>query len=436
MLQHQFHHLIQTEFSFLKHQNFTIAISGGIDSVVLAYLCKQENLKFSLAHCNFHLRAEESDADQAFVESLAKQLSVPCFVKHFDTKSLVKNDAQSIQLIAREIRYKWFEELCKNEQIKHILVAHHLNDRAETFFINLLRGTGLSGLSGIPVRNGRIVRPLLDFSRAEIRNFAKEHHIQWREDCSNATDHYLRNRIRHHMIPFLENENADFLTKFKLTQRNLQDSEVLLVDYIERLKEELWIEKSDYVEISIEKLQEKPHFESILYHLLKDYGFTAWDDIVDLLTAQPGKQVLATNYRLLKDRATLLLKRVNPIEKIEFEIGQDEKEVEFSQGKLICENITKIRSYDKQIAYLSASKLAFPLKLRHWKPGDAFQPFGMTGRKKVSDFLRDEKVSLFDKENTWVLVSGNQIVWVVGHRIDHNFKVDDQSNILKIEWIK
>ncbi len=433
-MQQEFEQHLEANFPFLTHEKCLIAVSGGVDSVVLTHLCKSVNLDIALAHCNFQLRGAESEADENFVRELGEQIKYPVFVKRFNTRQEVGSTEKSIQLRAREQRYAWFDKLSRQHKYPYILTGHHLNDEVETFLINLLRGTGLSGLSGIPEKNKNILRPLLPFSRRQIENYAQKHQLQWREDTTNATDDYRRNRIRHHIIPLLVEENPDFLSNFFKTQKHLKQAEYLLADYSRFLTKKLTQRKAHKTYIDIEQLKALPHTKGVLYQLLKDYGFTAWDDIYALLTAQPGKQVLSKRYRLLKDRDFLVIKEKAEKSEKEILIKSPNSVTKFPKGTLRCEMVPKILRYNDEITYLAANKLTFPLKLRIWQPGDVFQPLGMKGHKKVSDFLKDEKLSLFEKENTWVLCADDQIVWVVNHRIDDAYKVGkDSTNILKIE---
>lgn len=435
-MQQKFGKHIDKRFPFLRNNSFLIAISGGIDSVVLAHLCAEENLDFGLAHCNFQLRGVESDRDEEFVRKLAKDLDIPVYVKKFNTKAKVKEE-QSIQLRAREIRYTWFDKLMRKANYSFILTAHHLHDDIETFFINLIRGTGLDGLTGIPVENNKILRPLLPFSLEAIEDFAHKNNIEWREDATNQSDDYLRNRIRHHIIPLLEEENKEFTASFKQTQNHLEDATNLIDDYLVRLKKDIHSKKDKAEFFSIKKLKNTPHTKAVLYQLFKKYGFTAWSDIYDLLDAQPGKQIFSNTHRLIKDRNALILTKKEKEEKQEVWIDNDDKKVKFLGGKLICEIVPKVTNNGQETAYLASKKLVFPLLLRPWKAGDVFQPFGMKGHKKISDFLKDKKLSLIEKENTWVLLSNNTIIWVVGQRIHDAYKIEgDTKHILKIELVK
>lgn len=439
MLSNKFSKIIDAQFSFLKDKKLLLAISGGVDSVVLAHLCKEAELNFAMAHCNFNLRDKESDADEIFVRNLAESMKVKLHVKSFETLQIAREEGKSTQLMARDLRYPWFDELSETLHCDFILTAHHLNDDVETFMINFLRGTGLQGLTGIPPVNHKVIRPLLDVSRDEIVAFARQRQIAWREDASNWSDDYLRNRIRHHIIPIFESENPGFLHSFIKTRRHLNQASLLLKEYTKLLEKEMVSHREAYIYFDKEKIKNHPDSAAVLYQLLHKYGFTAWEDIGALLDAQPGKQVFAPRYKLLKDRNHLVLSCKDDVRKElgEITIPENQKITNFTRGKILCEKVVKLGKHDNFKAYLAADKLVFPLKLRVWRPGDTFQPFGMKGNKKVSDFLRDEKIPLFEKEKTMVLLSGEDIVWVVGHRISEAFKITDGLNdILKIEWIR
>lgn len=425
---------IKTCFPYLVKSRLLIAISGGVDSVVLTHLCQSAGLEIGLAHCNFQLRGEESDGDESFVRELAERLGIRVFVRSFKTRE-VAGENKSIQVVARTLRYQWFRALMEQENYDYVLTAHHLNDDLETFFINLIRGTGIEGLSGISPQKERVIRPLLDFTRQEIEHFAGQQSLQWREDRSNASHAYLRNRIRHKMVPWLLQEEPDFLERYKLTRSHLQDSVELLEEYTEKLMDEIRFKKNGYDYYKIDAILEKRRPRAVLYRLFQGYGFRAWDDLFDLLTAQSGKFILSPSHRLLKDRKHLILDTKTTSDSSVYYLGKNQKKLSFKEGCLICENVIKVTETAKNIAYLAAEKLTFPLKLRYWQSGDYFQPFGMSGRKKISDFLNDEKIPLFEKEKTRVLVSGKAIVWIVGHRIDDRYKVEKETNrVLKIEY--
>ncbi|MDQ7917820.1 tRNA lysidine(34) synthetase TilS [Mesonia sp. MT50] len=433
-MQHRFSKHIQENFPSLTSQEVVLAISGGVDSVVLAHLLQLSQVDFALAHVNFRLRGKESDADEVFVKELAQQLGCPFYVQHFDTKKFAEDHGVSIQMAARDLRYAWFEELCAQENYKSLLTAHHANDSLETFFINLMRGTGLTGLTGIPENNQLVVRPLLIFSREEIEAFAKENDISWREDASNQSNAYLRNKIRNQVYPILKEENPDVISSFLKTQAHLQESEALLEDYTALLFSKIVKETSWGYELAIQELKKIPNSKAVLYQLLKDFGFTEWEDVYLLLEAQSGKRVFSKTHQLLKDREVLILEKIKKEEEGSFKVNAKEDLI-FSLGILKQEKVEKIEEKTKNTAYFPIELLKFPLELRKWKPGDYFYPFGMQGKKKISDFLIDEKIPVTEKEKIWVLCNETDIIWIVNHRTDERYKIQPTQNILKFNLI-
>ncbi|GGG46306.1 tRNA(Ile)-lysidine synthase [Croceivirga lutea] len=409
-----------------------IACSGGLDSVTLVHLCQQLNLEFAIAHCNFNLRGLESDADEVLVRLLGEKLHKRTFIKSFDTKKITEQIGGSIQMVARELRYDWFDELMEKYGYKALLTAHQSNDSLETFLINLSRGTGLAGLTGIPEHNGAIRRPLLPFSRGEIWNYAKSEGLEWREDSSNTDTKYLRNKIRHELVPKLNELHPTFLQNFENTLNRLTVSERLLHHYKIQLQEELFKIEDDIISIEIEKLKKHKPDQNWMYFLFSDYGFTQWADALALLNAESGKEIRSQTHRLLKDRNHLLLRELKSIQDAIFFIGEEDASIE-EPLSLEFKSTTGIKELGADIIYVDYNKINFPLVLRKWKEGDWFVPFGMSGRKKVAKLLKDEKLDVFAKENIWVLCNKDEIIWVVGKRSDNRFKVDkDTKKVLKI----
>ncbi|HEU4789122.1 MAG TPA: tRNA lysidine(34) synthetase TilS [Flavobacterium sp.] len=428
---------IDNEIPYLKQKKLLLAVSGGLDSMVLLHLFQELGCDIAIAHCNFQLRGVESFGDQKFVQDYAEASGIPIFITQFDTEAFAKDYKLSTQVAARELRYNWFYELLETEKFDYILTAHHADDNLETFLINLTRGTGLEGLTGIPVQNDRVIRPLLFLSRQEIENYAKANDIQWREDSSNASDKYVRNKIRHHLIPVLKELNPHFMTSFLKTEGYLQESLAMVEDAASMVFQQVAIEKENQIHFDLNRLLQLPNYQSYLYQWLKEYGFTAWEDIYDLVDSQSGKQVFATDFRLLKDRDSLILSPIDDSEKeIEFLVNENETEVNIPLNMTFCKVVDISVATNKTI-FVDADQLVFPLVIRKWKTGDVFLPFGMDGKsKKVSKLFKDEKLSLIEKENTWLLCSDNQIVWIIGIRADHRFKTSNVTkNILKIELI-
>lgn len=435
-MQNKFNYHITKNFSFLQEKKLLIACSGGLDSTVLSRLLKELKLNISLAHCNFSLRGKESDGDENFVLTLADKLSVPVFNKTFETKQYASKHKVSTQMAARDLRYEWFNELCETYSFDFVITAHHLDDDLETFFINLSRGTGLRGLTGIPKINDKIIRPLLAFSREEILYYAKENSITWREDSSNKKSEYLRNKLRLEVLPEYKNLTNSVLNNFKQTQNHLQDSQLLVDDYMSLIKNLVLTQTKEGISLNIKKFQELPNTKALLFELFSSFGFTAWEDISDLLNAQSGKQVFSNTHRLLKNRNELLLTEIVAQDKFEtIALSADINEIK-SPIHLEFESVDSITETNINTVYIDKQKLRFPLELRKWQEGDIFQPFGMKGKKKLGKFFKDEKLSLLAKEKIWVLCSGDEIVWVVGIRSDSRFKVEDNTKeILKITLI-
>jgi tRNA(Ile)-lysidine synthetase-like protein len=421
-------------FPYLFGKKLLLATSGGLDSMVMAHLFKSLNFEFALAHCNFQLREKESLEDQFFIQNYAAENNIPVFITQFDTLSFAIDYKLSTQVAARQLRYNWFYELLENENFDYVLTAHHADDNIETFLIHLIRGSGLIGFTGIPAQNESVIRPLLAFSREEISNYAAANAIQWREDSSNSSDKYLRNKIRHDLVPLLKELNPSFLTSFQNTQKYLNEAQAMVEDASIMIFQQVATEMNDEIQFNIDKLKTLSNYRSYLYQWLKEYGFSAWDDIYELVDSQSGKQVFSTHFRLLKDRHSLILAPIVEKESTEvYFIEKNQSEVNHPI-KLTLSNQNFHSITDNSFIFVDADKLKFPLSLKKYKEGSVFQPFGMDGKsKKVSKLFKDEKLSLLQKENTWILYSNEDIVWVIGIRQDDRFKVDNNTkNSLQI----
>jgi tRNA(Ile)-lysidine synthase len=431
----KFQNHIISRFPFLAEKKLFLAVSGGLDSMVLLHLMKQLPYEIAVLHCNFQLRGLESFGDQEFIQNYCDQNNIPIFTTHFDTKAFAEDYKLSTQVAARELRYSWFYEQLEEQGFDYILTAHHADDNLETFIINLTRGTGLEGLTGIPEQNDKVIRPLLPFSREEISNYAQENNIEWREDSSNASNKYLRNKIRHDLVPILKEINPNFLHAFQKTQSYLQESKEMVEDASIMIYQQVAKEMGEDIHFDLLQLKKLPNYKSYLYEWLKEFGFSAWNDIYDLINGQSGKQVFSEEFRLLKNRETLILSPLSEIEEEqEVQISEGDTEVNFPLKLKLC-NVGHISLGSNKAIFVDAEKIQFPLTLRKWNGGDVFYPFGMNGKsKKVSKLFKDEKLSLIEKEKTWLLCSDNQIVWVVGIRQDERFRIKNTTNkILKIE---
>lgn len=428
-MEQKFQNHINTNFSFLKDKKLLLATSGGMDSMVLVHLFQKLQLNFALAHCNFQLRGTESDGDENFVINYAKQNDILCFSTKFETEKYSEINKLSTQLAARKLRYDWFNEILEQENFDYIITAHHADDVAETFMINLSRGTGLDGLTGIPSQNGNIIRPMLPFSRKEIENYVFQNNLLWREDSSNASDKYLRNKIRHHVIPVFKDINESFLQSFQNTLEYLNQEQSLVNDAVQMVYEKVVSEENNQLKINISILIQNKNYKAYLYQWLHKYGFSAWNDVYNLVESQSGKQIFSPNYVLLKDRGFLILSKTQNTDIEEFKIDSVAELSKFPLKLTLC-NLSNISNQNKNIIFVDENKIQFPLTIRKWKEGDCFYPAGMQGKKKVSKYFKDEKFTLFQKQETWILESNNQIVWIIGHRADERFKSENTTKTI------
>ena len=431
----KFQNHLSIHFPFLQKAKMLIAVSGGLDSMVLLDLISKTNIEFAVAHCNFQLRGDESDEDENFVKSYCNENSIQVFFQKFDTKQFAEDEKVSIQVAARKLRYEWFYELLATENFDFVATAHHLDDQLETFLIHFSRGTGLDGLTGIPSQNDKIIRPLLIFSRAEIETFANENQLKWREDSSNSSDKYVRNKIRHHLVPILKELNPSFLDSFENTIQNLNQAQSLVEDSSRIVYRKVVKDVDNQKKIDLNELLQLPNYQAYLYQWLLPFGFSAWQDIYDLVEAQSGKQIFSEHLRLLKDRETLIIEPKSIKVSDEFFIQENQSQLNFPLKLSFC-NVDDITISDSKTIFVDAETLKFPLQLRKWQEGDYFYPFGMNGKKKISKFFKDEKISVIDKEKIWLLCSENRIVWIVGKRMDDQFKVTENTQtIIKIQLI-
>ena len=415
-----------------------VGLSGGADSVALLHILHRLDYYCIAAHCNFHLRGEESDSDEQFAAKFSASLNVPFFKKDFDTRSVAKERGISIEMAARDLRYQWFAELRENQRADAITVAHHRDDNIETLLLNLIRGTGIKGLTGIQPQTGYLVRPLLCVSKNEILQYTHAKNLPYIIDSSNKQEELIRNKIRLQVIPLLEMINPSVREAIVQTIDNLNEAAKIYDKEIEKAIHVVY--NQDKGCISIPLLKAFPSPESILFELLKIYGFgnDVIRDIYSAIDSQPGKLFYAPEYYIVKDRDELLLSPIVEEDKNEYFIQKDETFLVFPlrmEINLRMNETTAGIDKSRSTACLDYDKLQFPLILRKWKTGDKFIPFGMKRFKKLSDFFTDCKFSRIQKEKTWILTSGKEIVWIVNHRIDERFKVGNTTKnhyILKL----
>lgn len=429
---------------FRPEEPVLLAISGGVDSMVMAELFHRAGFNFAIAHCNFGLRGSESNQDEAFVSSMAETYGVKFFVKHFKTREYAGFNKISVQMAARTLRYEWFDELLTSEGFRVVATAHHLDDQIETFFINILRGTGISGLHGILPNRTRIVHPLMFAFRRNIEEFASDEAVSYREDSSNRSSKYLRNKIRHDLVPLLGEINPEFRKTITTTIDRMRETELLLKNHLEEVNAKVSTCTGDSISFSISELMKLSPVEAYLYELLSPFNFNrnVTDEIAAGLSEISGKQFFSPTHRVVKDREMLLISALGLAgAQPTGEISIDEQTRELKKPiQLRLSTLQNSPDFivprNGSIAMLDASKIEWPLHLRKWKEGDTFVPYGMNNNKKLSDFFIDNKFSIVEKENAWLLISGNQIAWLVGHRIGNDFRVTPEtSDILKIEWL-
>ncbi len=430
----------QKEKLFKPVDKILLAVSGGVDSVVMCELFYLAGYKFGIAHCNFKLRGKESDEDEKFVRDLANKYKAKFYLKTFETNKYAVSNGISIQMAARELRYIWFEELLKSENYKYVAAAHHSDDQIETFFINILRGTGIAGLHGILPKQNNIIHPLLFSNRKRIEDFRKKNNLKFREDSSNKSEKYLRNKIRHSIIPLLKDINPEFEQIINKNIERFRETEKIYAGHIEREKNKIIEIQEDKIVFPIKKLKKSDSLSTYLYEFLYPYNFSfnVIEDIVAALDDISGKQFFSPTHRLIKDREELI---ITPQKHQDHSVEQyivNEESID-EPINLKIDKVFSVRDFkipqSNNIACLDHEKLKFPLILKKWKEGDYFYPLGLNSRKKLSDFFIDRKFSLLDKENAWLLCSGNKIVWIVGFRIDNRFKITKRTKkIFQIEY--
>ena len=418
-----------------------MAVSGGIDSMVMAELFRLSPYITGIAHCNFNLRGVESDADELHVKEYAGKLGIPLFVKSFNTENYAREKGISIQMAARELRYNWFEEIRQNNGYDLIAVAHNMDDRIETFLINLTRGTGISGLAAMKPRQGDIIRPLLFASRNSIEKYAISNNIIWREDKSNSETKYTRNKFRHKIIPLFKEINPDFGKTIIETIERFSEFEEILCSFITGIKEKISEEKGDLISFDTEKLSEYRPLKTILFELFKPYGITTGQlkNLIELPEGRTGAKIITGTHMISKNRNELIVTKLPIPEPGEYVTDNIEKlrmlpfvgkaEIIEKEPDFVIDTSPLTLSFD-------AEKISFPLKIRRWKAGDRFQPLGMNEFKKLSDFFTDLKYSIRDKERAYILESGGDIAAVLGERIDNRFRVTGETRKILLIAIK
>jgi tRNA(Ile)-lysidine synthase len=414
-----------------------LAVSGGMDSMVMLHLFKEAAFSFGVAHCNFQLRGTESDEDEALVRSVCERLKIPFYARHFDTRAVAAEKKQSLQMAARELRYHFFAEIQQVHGYQYLATAHHLNDNFETVLLNLTRGSGIEGLTGIPVKNDSVIRPLLFAQKKMINDYAVAHGVVWRDDSSNSSEDYQRNFLRLQIIPRLKELNPNLENTFEDTLERLSGASELVKDSLDKIRQQAVSVHANKLYITKGKLAKYRHAEVILWELLKGYGFN-FDQCKLMMSNLPsGRQFFSGSHQLIIDRDNFILQQKQSPVQQELVIEEGENQVASELGILNLK-MTGISSFtlvkNIRLAQLDASRLRYPLCWRSWRAGDSFVPFGMTQRKKVSDFLIDLKVSLPAKEKVTVLESAGEIVWVVGYRIDDRYKITpDTREVLIVE---
>lgn len=441
MLSENFRRYIEHYGLVSRDERILLTVSGGVDSMVMLALFIESGYQVGVAHCNFQLRGAESDEDEVLVANQAARYGVPCYNRRFDTEGEMERTGESMEMAARRLRYAWFEELCQSEGYDRIAVAHHADDSIETFFINLLRGTGLRGLTGIHYQNGRVVRPLMFAARKEILEFAVQHHIPFREDSTNRSTKHLRNKIRLGLVPRIREINAKFTDLMRRNIGRLMDAQRFIDAAIEMVRREVVRREQGIDTICVERISPSLPRNFVIYELLNSaYGFKG--DVIDALChaleqGNSGRRFYAREHVAYIDRGNILITHIAADDSCEVRVEERALRSYCGNSVLYYERVDvgtiKDFGVPPHIAQLDADKLTYPLTLRRWREGDWFIPFGMTGKRKVSDFLIDNKVSMAEKERQFVLLSGEDIVWVVGRRIDDRYRLTrDTDTVLRI----
>ncbi|MFA5541516.1 MAG: tRNA lysidine(34) synthetase TilS [Bacteroidales bacterium] len=425
---------------FSDDETILLAISGGIDSMVLCDLFLKSSYKFAIAHCNFQLRGEESFRDENFVTNYCNKNNITLHKIRFDTYKHMDIEGISLQMAARDLRYRWFEDLLQENNYKYLATGHHGDDSIETFLINIIRGTGIAGLHGIQHKINNIIHPLLFTNREEISAYAKKNNIEFVEDSTNSSTKYTRNKIRHELIPLIKEISPNFQRTILKEIERFKETEQVFRTVIDQAKQEIFAFENDRINISIEKIKNLNPQRIYLYEFLNEYNFnesTINSILESIYEKSSGKQFFSETHRIVKDREYLILTQNNIINNNEYHISDNLTSIKFplSLEMEFLKDLSFIKiPKTKDIAMLDADKLEFPLILRKWKKGDYFYPYGLKGEKKISEFYKNLKYSIVDKENQWLLCSNDHIVWVIGQRIDDRYKITNKTKtIYRIE---
>jgi len=415
-----------------KQETILVTVSGGIDSVVLLDLFVNANYNIVLAHCNFKLRDDESDSDELFVKNLCEKYNIDNHFISFDTKKYAEKNKLSIEMAARELRYNWFNSLCKENNYSKIAVGHHLNDSIETIFINLTRGTGINGITGISPVNGNIIRPLLFATREQIEEYALKNNLKYRNDSSNESTVFVRNIIRHNIIPKLKKINPSFEKTMMQNIKNLSDTAAIYNERINSITGKIVLQNNNHYKIPISELNKLPEKQVWLFEFLSQFGFSnaVSNNIIAGINNNCGKIFFSNTHKLLIDRKYILIEKItdNQYQPFIIENINDFNKLPFEVSVSVVSADNFILNKNKNIANIDLDKLKFPLTVRKWQKGDIFYPLGMKNKKKVSDFFIDNKINRFDKNNIWIFTDAeNEIFWISGLRIDNRFKITDKT---------
>ena len=441
MLPEKFENYIKQNKLFHKEDKILLALSGGCDSVALFWLLKKLNYKFSAAHCNFNLRNKDSENDEIFTENLCNKSDIQLFKTSFKTKEFAENNKLSIEDAARKLRYAWFEKIRIENNFSYILTAHHLDDKIETFFINITKGTGIKGLRSISAKKNNIIRPLLFAKKEEIENYCSENNIRYRTDQSNFDTDFLRNKFRHEILPAFKKINPKFQNRMLKNFEIFNDLEKIYNDYIESNKQIVIENRKNLIYIDLEKLLNTPAPLSLLYEIIRPYGFKSSQNehiLTNINNLQTGKLFFSKTHRILKDTKYLIIDTVSETKKNELFYIENETELNEFPVKLSFERTQTIPSElktENDTALINEDKLSYPLLLRKFKEADYFYPFGMKGKKLLSDFFTDKRINRFERENCWILTTNkNEIIWLIGYRTDDRFKITEKTQkILQIK---